>query len=250
MLALANDGVGSDADWIAAVATVVARKAPAEWTDDDHLRFDRELPERLAAFHRLVALHAERRVDGGGPFDALRVTVTRSDGSEYIRMVGIDGKEADQTWRSALDESPRRSWCRLPAQPSAGGAEPPGPAGRAAAARLPRTGAPDEVAPVAETHEHLAVAAGAGACAPDEVAVAETRKEGGRWVRHCLSRRPRCATSAAFPAARTPARLAVYMRDRVPEMEYFFCDTGAELPETYEYLTRLEVILGQADRRG
>ena len=28
-------------------------------------------------------------------------------------------------------------------------------------------------------------------------------------------------------------------------MEYFFCDTGAELPETYEYLTRLEVILGK-----
>ena len=39
--------------------------------------------------------------------------------------------------------------------------------------------------------------------------------------------------------------LAVYMRPRVPEMEYFFCDTGAELPETYEYLTRLEVILGK-----
>ena len=39
--------------------------------------------------------------------------------------------------------------------------------------------------------------------------------------------------------------LAVYMRDRVPDMEYFFCDTGAELPETYEYLTRLEVILGK-----
>ena len=39
--------------------------------------------------------------------------------------------------------------------------------------------------------------------------------------------------------------LAVYMRDRVPDMEYFFCDTGAELPETYEYLTRLEVILAK-----
>ena len=38
--------------------------------------------------------------------------------------------------------------------------------------------------------------------------------------------------------------LAVYLREKVPEMEYFFCDTGAELPETYEYLTRLEVILG------
>ena len=39
--------------------------------------------------------------------------------------------------------------------------------------------------------------------------------------------------------------LAIFMRDRVPEMEYFFCDTGAELPETYEYLDRLEVVLGK-----
>jgi 3'-phosphoadenosine 5'-phosphosulfate sulfotransferase (PAPS reductase)/FAD synthetase len=39
--------------------------------------------------------------------------------------------------------------------------------------------------------------------------------------------------------------LAIYMRDRVPEMEYFFCDTGAELPETYEYLAKLEVFLGK-----
>ena len=39
--------------------------------------------------------------------------------------------------------------------------------------------------------------------------------------------------------------LAVYMRDRVPDMEYFFCDTGAELPETYAYLAKLEVVLGK-----
>ena len=39
--------------------------------------------------------------------------------------------------------------------------------------------------------------------------------------------------------------LAIYMRDRVPTMEYFFCDTGAELPETYEFLTRLEAVLGK-----
>ena len=41
------------------------------------------------------------------------------------------------------------------------------------------------------------------------------------------------------------AALAIYMRDRVPEMEYFFCDTGSELPETYEYLGRLEAVLGK-----
>ena len=41
------------------------------------------------------------------------------------------------------------------------------------------------------------------------------------------------------------AALAIYMRDRQPAMEYFFCDTGSELPETYEYLQRLEAILGK-----
>lgn len=39
--------------------------------------------------------------------------------------------------------------------------------------------------------------------------------------------------------------LAVYMRDSIPDMEYFFCDTGAELPETYAYLAKLEVVLGK-----
>jgi 3'-phosphoadenosine 5'-phosphosulfate sulfotransferase (PAPS reductase)/FAD synthetase len=39
--------------------------------------------------------------------------------------------------------------------------------------------------------------------------------------------------------------LAIYMRDRHPEinMEYVFCDTHKELPETYEYLTRIEAYL-------
>jgi 3'-phosphoadenosine 5'-phosphosulfate sulfotransferase (PAPS reductase)/FAD synthetase len=39
--------------------------------------------------------------------------------------------------------------------------------------------------------------------------------------------------------------LAIYMRAKVPQMEYFFCDTGAELPETYDYLNRLEAALGK-----
>jgi hypothetical protein len=41
------------------------------------------------------------------------------------------------------------------------------------------------------------------------------------------------------------AALAIHLRDRVPQLEYFFTDTGAELPETYEYLTRLEAVLGK-----
>ena len=39
--------------------------------------------------------------------------------------------------------------------------------------------------------------------------------------------------------------LAIYLKDRIPELEYVFCDTGEELPETYEYLDKLEVYLGR-----
>ena len=42
--------------------------------------------------------------------------------------------------------------------------------------------------------------------------------------------------------------LAVYLRGKVPEMEYFFCDTGAELPETYEYLNPPRSAPRPADR--
>ena len=45
--------------------------------------------------------------------------------------------------------------------------------------------------------------------------------------------------------------LALYLRDRHPErsFEYVFCDTHKELPETYEYLTRIEAYLGQPIER-
>jgi len=39
--------------------------------------------------------------------------------------------------------------------------------------------------------------------------------------------------------------LAIYMRDRVDDLEYVFCDTGKELPETYEYLKKVEAFLGK-----
>jgi hypothetical protein len=35
------------------------------------------------------------------------------------------------------------------------------------------------------------------------------------------------------------------MRDKITDVEYVFCDTGEELPETYEYLEKLEAFLGK-----
>ena len=90
VLTLANETVDTDADWIAAIATVVGGKAPSEWTDADLNRFGPVLNRQVAAFQRLVALHADRRADGGGPFKPYRLTLTRPDGSEHIGLVGVD----------------------------------------------------------------------------------------------------------------------------------------------------------------
>ena len=90
VLALANDAAETDHAWIQAIATVVARKAPSEWDDDDVVRFQRDLPSRLATFQRTVALHTEIQAGGKDDFHALRIMLTRFDGREYIRLVGID----------------------------------------------------------------------------------------------------------------------------------------------------------------
>lgn len=58
-------------------------------------------------------------------------------------------------------------------------------------------------------------------------------------VRHILS----------LSGGKDSTALAIYMRDRVKEMEYIFCDTGEELPETYEYLDKLEAFLGKEIKR-
>lgn len=43
------------------------------------------------------------------------------------------------------------------------------------------------------------------------------------------------------------AALAIYMKDRYPalDIEYYFCDTGKELEETYDVIKKLEVYLGK-----
>lgn len=49
----------------------------------------------------------------------------------------------------------------------------------------------------------------------------------------------------ALSGGKDSAALAVYMREKHPEleMEYVFTDSGCELPETYEYLDRIRAVL-------
>ncbi len=59
--------------------------------------------------------------------------------------------------------------------------------------------------------------------------------QGTTRVRHVLG----------LSGGKDSAALALYLRGKVPEIEYFFADTGAELDETHEFLEQLEARLGK-----
>ncbi len=103
VLALRGEAAKTDGDWIRMIATVVSGKAPTEWTDHDLARFDHQLRAQIAAFQRLVALHAAGRAGGSGPFRAFRVTITRPDGREHDRLVGVDERDRPLTEQALED---------------------------------------------------------------------------------------------------------------------------------------------------
>ena len=122
VLTLANDGVETDLAWTQAVATVVLRKAPSKWSDDDLARFRQELPQQMAAFQRLAALHAAHPVNGTNPSRRLRVVFTRQDGSEHVRLLDLDDHQrqhADEVFDRTFTElarivgSPQRAHAAL-----------------------------------------------------------------------------------------------------------------------------------------
>lgn len=48
----------------------------------------------------------------------------------------------------------------------------------------------------------------------------------------------------ALSGGKDSAALAVYLMDKIPNLEYVFTDSGCELPETYDYLEKLQSVLG------
>ena len=70
---------------------------------------------------------------------------------------------------------------------------------------------------------------------PQQAAADAAPGAASRTVRHVLG----------ISGGKDSSALAIHLRDRIPQMEYFFCDTGSELPETYDFLLRLEAALGK-----
>lgn len=54
-----------------------------------------------------------------------------------------------------------------------------------------------------------------------------------------------CRHILSLSGGKDSTALALYMRERIPRLEYVFCDTEKELAETYDYLGKLEVLLGK-----
>lgn len=49
----------------------------------------------------------------------------------------------------------------------------------------------------------------------------------------------------ALSGGKDSSALAIYLRGKIQDIEYVFCDTEKELDETYEYLEKLESYLGK-----
>lgn len=62
-----------------------------------------------------------------------------------------------------------------------------------------------------------------------------------------ITEEPEIRHIVSVSGGKDSAALAIYLRERYPQIpsEHVFCDTGCELPETDEYIRRLEGVLGK-----
>ena len=82
---------GEDIDgWTELVGMNVTQTTTATWTDEDHQRYRVNLTELAGTFRRLEAINYDHLAETGDSADAVRVTLTRPDGTETARMVWLD----------------------------------------------------------------------------------------------------------------------------------------------------------------
>ena len=70
---------------------------------------------------------------------------------------------------------------------------------------------------------------------------------------HKMSKSKKIRHVLGISGGKDSAALAIYLKQQgnIPEMVYYFSDTGCELQETYDFIDKLEALLGkQIDRIG
>jgi hypothetical protein len=94
LLIAANEEL-EDREWLEAVATVLAQKPPASWSDSDIAVFESAALEVSRPFRRLELLHLQMATTQQDGFTARRVTVTQPDGTELSKLVWLEESRAD-----------------------------------------------------------------------------------------------------------------------------------------------------------
>lgn len=111
LLAAVSDDQKDRDGWLEYVAMTVAGPPASSWDDDDRLRFLGAVKELGGTLRRIEAIHIDALAFDGEPFEATRHTVTRSDGTEWARVVASDdrvrarlGDRLDQLLTDLADE--------------------------------------------------------------------------------------------------------------------------------------------------
>jgi hypothetical protein len=84
-----SDYALNDKAWVESIANLLARKSPERWIDNDETEFHHQLVTTAGRFKRteLVLIGTMRKFNG----NALRIAITKSDGSEVGDLVHWDG---------------------------------------------------------------------------------------------------------------------------------------------------------------
>ncbi|PHV63302.1 hypothetical protein [Cyanobacterium aponinum] len=102
------DDSQSDSQWLSAVVMVIADKPAESWSDEDAIAFEVKLADIVRKFENLEAIQTEVNSQGiQEGVTARRITVTRDDGKETLRMVWIDDtreKEAEELVNQILTQ--------------------------------------------------------------------------------------------------------------------------------------------------
>lgn len=78
-----------DGEWIESVGSLLGLRPPSKWKDEDEDLFGRELASTAGRFLRAEAIHFVSK-GANAPESAIRIALTRPDGSERQRVIFVD----------------------------------------------------------------------------------------------------------------------------------------------------------------
>jgi len=103
LLAALSSREKADSDWAEYIAMAVVGPPAAAWSDEDRLTYVANITELGGTFRRIEAINFDRRALDDAGFDAIRVTITRPDGTEAARVVAVTDNQREAVTPAVAD---------------------------------------------------------------------------------------------------------------------------------------------------